>query len=75
MPKIKNQTHLRDALLQLAQAYVEEVNSPDYQSGKIPKIPLIRSFVEEFQGIEEQYRRINGPTDGSSDPSCCGVIE
>jgi hypothetical protein len=58
MPKIKNQTHLRDALLQLAQAYVEEVNSPDYQSGKIPKIPLNRTYVEEFHRIEEQFKRI-----------------
>jgi len=62
MPKIKNQTHLRDALWQLAQAYVEEVNSPDYLSGKFPKIPLIRSFVEEFHGIEEQYKRIHRTT-------------
>lgn len=58
MPKIKNQTHLRDALLQLAKGYVEEVNSPDYQSGKIPKIPLNRTYVEEFHRIEEQFKRI-----------------
>lgn len=58
MPKIKNQTHLRDALLQLAKAYVEEVNSPDYLSGKIPKIPLNRTYVEEYHRIEEQFKRI-----------------
>ena len=62
MPKIKNQTHLRDALWQLAQAYVEEVNSPDYLSGKIPKIPLNRTYVAEFQRIDEQYRRIHRTT-------------